>query len=309
MDINLPDLFALAGLIALFLALLGKFEIIGKVVIPPFPLHLRLCCGLGGLLFIGMSIWLYLRPPSSQGEPETTEFHPQHQQASHQIENQNPSQTLSLSPCIGRIPGNLESFPVFPNYNPSGYMGDIGDIKVRKSSEGVTFTYEIGGRGPHEWEYKYLDNGELNANPCQFAGVMYLHPANNFGQVPSFDLRAFRRAVSWQARSLTGEVVVEFLIGGINWIWDNENRIKIKPRCPDSLNQLSLGTYTLTEKWQPPFEVDLSYIPEEEFQNVIGGFAWIISWADNDIQVNKEGKGPKAPRTFVIEIRNIRYER
>lgn len=209
-------------------------------------------------------------------------------------------------PCTGRSPGISESFSVYPNYDPSGYMGDTGDIRdPARGSEGVCFTYEVGGRGPREWEWKYVDC-ELNPNPARFVGVMYL--CCGWGQQPGFDLRAFRRAVAWEARSLSDEVNVEFVIGGINWVWDEQEKIKVKPPCPDSLWRKSLGTYTLTEEWQS-FQVDLSNMPEEEFVNVIGGFSWIITWGSNEIQPNEGGTGPQEPKTFEIEIRNIRYER
>jgi len=213
-----------------------------------------------------------------------------------------------VEPVIGRSPGKPESFSVYPNYDPSGYMGDTGDIvNVNKDPEGVRFTYEARGRGTHEWQWKYI-NGVLNPNPARFAGVMYLCPPNNWGQEPGFNLRAFRRAIAWEARSLSDEVNVEFVIGGINWVWDEEKEVKVSPPCPDSLRRKSLGIYTLTEQWQS-FEVELPDIPKEEFVNVIGGFAWLITWGSNEIQPNETGTGPKEPRTFVIEICNIRYER
>jgi hypothetical protein len=210
--------------------------------------------------------------------------------------------------CIGRSPGSSEFFSVYPDYEPSGYMGDTGDIvDVSKGLESVRFKYEVKGMGPHHWDLKYI-NGKLNENPAKFAGILYLSPPNNFGQEAAFDLRADSRAIEWEARSLIGEVDVEFVIGGVNWVWDDEKKIKIKPPCPCSLRRKPLGTRTLTKEWQP-FEVDLSNMPKEEFMNVIGGFAWVITWGSNDIQVNETGTGPEQSKTFEIEIRNIRYKK
>jgi hypothetical protein len=209
---------------------------------------------------------------------------------------------------MGRSPGSPESFSVYPDYDPSGYMGDIGDIvNVEKGPEGVRFTIEVGGQGPHEWEWKYVQ-GELNPDPAKFAGVMYL--CCGWGEKPGFDLRAFHRKIAWEARSLSGEVNVEFVIGGVDWIWDDGKRVKISPHCPDSLRQKRLGTYLLTGEWKS-FEADLADIPEEEFVNVIGGFAWIITWGSNGIELNKTPTppAPEEPETFIIEIRNVRYER
>lgn len=188
-------------------------------------------------------------------------------------------------------------------------MGDIGDlIDPAKGPIGVRFRYDVQGRGPQEWDLKYLANKELNPNPAKFAGVMYL--CCGFGDRPGFDLRAFRRAIAWEARSLSGEVNVEFVIGGIDWIWDEINRVKVSPPCPDSLKRKPLGIKTLNEQWQS-FEVVLSDKPEEEFENVIGGFAWMITWGSSKIELNPTTTppAPKNPTNFEIEIRNIRYEK
>lgn len=217
--------------------------------------------------------------------------------------------SISQGEHIGKPPGNSSSFVVYPEYDPSGYLGDIGDISVEKGSASVRFTYETNGRGPHEWEYKYIDN-EFNLIPCQFAGVMYLNPPNNWGEDANggFDLRDTRQVVKWEARSMTGVVNVEFVIGGINWKWDEKTKERIAAPYPDSLPRHSLGTKTLSEDWQS-FEADISNIPEENFRSVVGGFAWVISWGSNQVQINDSMTGPEQSRTFTIEIRNIRYER
>jgi hypothetical protein len=210
--------------------------------------------------------------------------------------------------------GRDKTFSVYPNYDPSGYMGDIGDlIEVAKEPEMVRFTYEAEGREDHEWDLKYIQNAgesipQLNPNPAQFAGVTYLNPPNNWGTVPDggFDLRNFSQAITWEARSLTGEVNVEFVIGGVTWIWDEDARAKVEAPYPDSMDRTSLGIYSLTSDWQS-FEVDLSNIPKEEFQYVVGGFAWVINWGSNGVKLNEEGTGSEELKTFIIEIRNIEY--
>lgn len=236
------------------------------------------------------------------------------------IDTPTPTTTLTDIPTpdgrIGKPPDNSEIFFVYPKYHPSGYMGDIGDITVAELPEAVRFIYEAKGRGApeephkgsHEWEYKYI-NGELNLNPAKFAGVMYLNPPNNFGVDPNggFDLRSIRRVIKWEARSVEREVNVEFVIGGVTWIWDDESRERQDAPYPDSMPRLSLGIKTLTEDWQS-FEFDLSGKPEDDFKRVVGGFAWVISWGSNGVQLNEEGT-PEPSKTFTIEIRNIRYER
>ncbi len=218
--------------------------------------------------------------------------------------------TFTPSPCeIGRPPGNLQSFYIGQDYyHPSGIMGDIGDVNIVRDVGQDRFTYETIGREPHEWEYKYI-NGTPNPRPAQFAGVMYFDPPGNFGQEPGFDLRGIHRVLKWEARSVTGEITVEFIIGGAVWVWDEKERKRVSPSCPDSLRRVSLGMKKITESWQS-FEYVLANIPEDNFKNVIGGFAWIIAWGDK-VQLNPTATPPRSlqPKTFTIEIRNIRYER
>jgi hypothetical protein len=94
-------------------------------------------------------------------------------------------------------------------------MGDIGDITPEKvpGERLIRFRYEAQGRGPHEWDHKYVD-GELNPSPAKFAGVMFLD--GDWARTASgFDLRG-KRVVRWEARSLEGDVYVKFLAGGSN---------------------------------------------------------------------------------------------
>jgi len=219
------------------------------------------------------------------------------------------SPVSNVSQCITRRLSGGKDFSMYPDYDPSGLMGDIGDITtVQKNTDGVRFRYETQGRGPHEFEWKYVD-GQLNTKPAQFAGVMYLSPPNNFGNQPGFDLRATRRVIKWEARSISGPANVEFVIGGVTWRWDHQQKKIVGVDCPDSLERNPLdGIKTLNGEWQS-FEVDLSNLPPEEFSNVIGGFGWVISWGANGVELDSSTGLPKAPKTFEIEIRNIRYER
>jgi len=210
-------------------------------------------------------------------------------------------------PRTGKSTGLSASFAVYPNYNPSGYVGDIGDIKsVAKEPGGlVRFTYEAKGRGPHEWEYKYLDDGSLNPAPCKFAGVLYLDPPNNFGTDPrgGFDLRG-RHMLTWKARSLNGSVYVEFVIGGVTWMWDEKTHTRVEVPYPESLPRTSLGIIKLTETWQT-FHYDLSALSQDELRDVVAGFGWVITWDSNGVQFTGSGQ----PTTFTIEIQDIAYER
>lgn len=213
------------------------------------------------------------------------------------------------TPIPTDTPAQPEVFLVSSNYDPSGYMGDTGDITVAKLPNVDQFIYETEGRGPHEFEFKYI-GGELNPNPAQFAGVMYLNPPGAFGTDPDggHNLQNFQRVLKWEARSVEGEVNVEFVIGGVTWIWDDQTQMKKPALHPDTMGRTSLGTKTLTKEWQS-FEYDLSHKLEEEFERVVGGFAWVISWGSNGLKLKEDKTGPEESETFIIEIRNIRYER
>lgn len=209
--------------------------------------------------------------------------------------------------CLGKLPAGGTSFSISDNYAPSGYMGDIKDIVVEQLDGTTRFTYETTGKGTHEWDYTYV-GGEINNEPAGFGGVMYLNPPNNWGRQPGYDLRDFRRTLKWEARSLTGAVQVVFVIGGIDWEWDHiKKEQNYKLRCPDSMPRKAT-TKTLNEQWQS-FDMELSNLPPEYFSSVVGGFAWLIEWGSNGVTFNKKRDGSETTKKFIIEIRNIRYER
>jgi hypothetical protein len=209
------------------------------------------------------------------------------------------------TPRTGKPTGNGASFAVFPSYDPSGYVGDIGDLSVTEETGLVHFVYTTNGKGPHEWEWKYLDDGTLNPNPCGFAGVLCLNPPNDWGRKDphgGFDLRG-RKTLTWKARSLSGPVSVKFVIGGVVWQWDGQTHMQVAVPYPDSMPWTPLGIQKLTSTWQT-FIYNLSAVPQEYLRAVVAGFGWEISW-NNALQ----GTGSEQPQTFIIEIQDISYER
>lgn len=214
---------------------------------------------------------------------------------------------------VGTTPPDVEMFRVAPYYDPSGLMGDTGDVAVAASPEDVVrFNYETKGRGPHEWDWKFV-NGVRNPNPAKFAGVMWLNPPNAWGDLPEcgYDLRRFRGTVVWEARSIGGRVNVEFLIGGVTWLWKQDEHGKwFRSPAPygDSMPRISLGIRSLSEEWQP-FEASLSDLPEENFTRVVGAFGWTASWSNNAVESNDEGTAPVEPKKLTFEIRDLRYKK
>jgi hypothetical protein len=196
--------------------------------------------------------------------------------------------------CKPIIPN--QPFSVIDYYDPSGQIGDIGDIISVNKTEGVIqFKYEPKGSPPHKWEYTY-ENGALSNNPAKFAGIVLLDPPNNFGTNPQggYDLRPVSGKIQWEARSLQGNATVDFFIGGINWIWDEKILVKVEAPYPDSMPYVHLSSPFLNSQWQT-HKVDLSHLPDDYFRCVIGALGWSIAW------------GADRPSQYIIEIRNITY--
>ena len=214
--------------------------------------------------------------------------------------------------CIrkGKPTGSSDSISVLEKYDPSGIMGDVGDIQVERMIGFHRFIYKTYGRGPHEWDYKYIADS-LNPLPAKFAGVMYLNPPNNWGIDPNggFDLRRLSQRIEWEARcDEVDSVNVEFIIGGVNWIWENAE--KVGSPYPCSMPRVSLGIKTLTSEWQHfEYKFSESALPKKYFCSVVGGFAWVISWGSNGIEINENGTKPVQPKTFIIDIRNVFYKK
>jgi hypothetical protein len=190
-------------------------------------------------------------------------------------------------------------FDLLTYYSPSGFMGDIGDIKKDEEpgNDLVRMMYEAKRRGPHEWDHKYIA-GKINPRPCRFAGIMLLD--GDWGRTPrGYDLRGSSK-ISWEARSLIGIMFVRFLAGGVDWIWDEKAKSKAAAPYPDSLPLLQLGQPELAEQWQR-FEFPLDKnVRAADLRAVIAPFGWIISLDSN--------QGHDPPGMFILEVRNISYE-
>jgi hypothetical protein len=213
------------------------------------------------------------------------------------------------TPLTGKAVPN-ESF--LNNYGIM-YMGDTGDIQFSKLPSGLGFVYETNGKGPHQWEYKYL-NGKENPSPAQFAGIMLVDGDGGNKANDGYDLRGYKE-ISWKACAEggsdfneDGNVVVEFVAGGIDWRI-NDTAMKKEPvPFPDSLPRQTLGIYSLRKC--PETEVisfSLSKMRPGYLQKVIGGFGWVISWAPNGVAQNSDGTGPEKAKTFKIIISDVRY--
>lgn len=217
----------------------------------------------------------------------------------------------------GKPTNAVKSFMVDQSYRPTQYMGDISDIETvgaGSTTNSVIFKYTTNGEGPHEFEWKYVD-GKLNANPAQFAGIMFIDSVGAGGTDTNngYDLRGYK-FIKWEARSIQSNVKVKFVIGGVTWVWDHETGEKIPAPCPDSLKSavnIQGAGVTLNKSWQE-FQFDLTSLNPESLQHVVGAFGWVITWGDNGVNLITSADNiviPENPKTFEIEIRNIRYEK
>jgi hypothetical protein len=206
-------------------------------------------------------------------------------------------------------------FAVYPAYSPTGKMGDVGDIEIKYGEDSVIFVYRPQGNKPYEydWKYKADGNGDMaeNPEPAKFAGVMFLKPENNFGDLRNggMNLQAVRRQLRWEACCDEGDVNVRFSIGGISWKWLGMQKTEVA--YPDSMPKVTLARkgensgadtdiFPLTEQYQT-FTADLSKYPADFFRQVENAFAVTIDWASNNIPDRNSG------RTFTIRIKNIEY--
>jgi hypothetical protein len=187
---------------------------------------------------------------------------------------------------------------------PTIVTGDVGDVQINLLPDGAAqFIYEPKGRGPHEWEYKYSDDGELNTEPARQAGVVWTKPPVNdsaLAPTPGIDLRSHRPThIQWQARSNGSNVWVAFHLGGMVWQWQKQllGWKKVAMPAPDSVPYIPLGVHKLTSDWQS-FDVAL---PEGvDLSHVVNGFACTANWEDNQVTY------PAATK-FDFQIRDLRY--
>ena len=158
------------------------------------------------------------------------------------------------------------------HYEPSGWMGDTGDIRLDECWRGTTHTgstavkveYTAQGTGP------YYGCGGLS--PCNLAGVYWQDPAHNWGDRPGgYDLTGARGLAFW-ARGEKGGEWISFKAGGVGCG---------ATAYPDSLcpaQILDPAPISLTNTWQAytiPLSSDLT------LSNVVGGFLWAAASEDH----------------------------
>ena len=115
--------------------------------------------------------------------------------------------------------------PAVKNFAPSGYMGDVSDLRVMG---GYTNTHQ---EGVACLKVNYGAGGEMG-----WAGMVWQNPANNWGEIDGgYNLSAAKRLTFW-ARGEKGGEVVEFKLGGM------------ASAHPDS-DSVSTGDVVLKPEW------------------------------------------------------------
>ena len=163
-----------------------------------------------------------------------------------------------------------KSFPEFiiyqdknssTHYTPSGYMPTGECIKMddgwqqncRDGKTCIKVIYDVpcSNKGRH------------------WAGVYWLHPADNWGDKKGgYNLTGAKRLVFWARGEKGGEQIAEFKIGGVGM-----NR-----EYPDS-DAASIGPVILTNQWRE-YTIDLR---GKDLSSISGGFAWIANVDDNPL--------------------------
>lgn len=128
---------------------------------------------------------------------------------------------------------NNSIFPPVKNFSPSGYMGDIADLKLAGSYKNL-----------HQEGYPCLKVTYMADGHMGWSGVSWQNPANNWGEFDGgYNLTKAKKLSFW-AKGEKGGEIVEFKLGGT------------AANYPDSEN-LTTGSITLTNEWTQ-YIVDLS---------------------------------------------------
>lgn len=157
-----------------------------------------------------------------------------------------------------------KKFPVFcvytddlskrNHYYPSGWMGDVQDIKF----SGVY--QENKGLGSTCLRITYLARRSK-----QWAGIYWQNPPNNWGTVQGgYDLRGATAVTFWARGEKGGEKISEFKIGGLTG------------KNPDS-DVAWIGPIKLKKQWTQ-YKIDLT---DKDLRYISGGFCFTLIKIDN----------------------------
>ena len=143
--------------------------------------------------------------------------------------------------------------PPVRNFAPSGYMGDVSDLRVMG---GYTNLHQ---EGVACLKVSYAAGGEMG-----WAGMVWQNPANNWGESDGgYNLSQAKRLTFW-ARGEKGGEVVEFKLGGM------------ASQHPDS-DSVSTGDVVLKNEWTE-YTLDLK---AANLMYISAGFGFVLKQEPN----------------------------
>ncbi|MFA5099650.1 MAG: hypothetical protein WC547_02060 [Candidatus Omnitrophota bacterium] len=153
------------------------------------------------------------------------------------------------------------------HYVPSGWMGDVGDIKMNDQATGNPYS------GTTCIEFTYTAKKSQGQG---WSGVFWQNPPNNWGSKKGgFDLTGMTKLTFWARGAKGGEVLQKIAVGGIKGTYGDSATVESGPiELTDTWKQYTIN---LVGK-------DLSYIS--------GGFNWVIT-ADHN---------PEGAKFFIDDI-------
>ena len=152
--------------------------------------------------------------------------------------------------------------PSLSHFAPSGFMPDgkcvaINDVWVDNCG---------GNRSCYQVKF----NRDCTATSTGWAGIYWLEPANNWGDVKGgFNLTGAKKLMFW-ARGEKGGEVVTFKMGGVG----------MGHQYPDTDTASSQPT-VLTKDWKE-YSIDLT---GKDLTHIIGGFAWVGTAKENQSNI------------------------
>jgi exo-beta-1,3-glucanase (GH17 family) len=157
------------------------------------------------------------------------------------------------------------------HYYPTGMMGDTGDIHIDECWPGdahsgtasIRAKYDAQGQGP----------SICDTATCNWAGVSWQDPANNWGDRPGGYNLTGARGVTFWAKGAVGGELISFKVGGVGCDTTAPYRDSL---CP--ARALDPAPIYLTNTWQLYTITLSSSLP---LTRVVGGFLWSASHEDN----------------------------
>jgi hypothetical protein len=179
-----------------------------------------------------------------------------------------PASTVDAAAASG--PVSLP-FTVSDDFQPTGFMGDSpADFNaITMSSDSSQCPARVSGAVGVCYSVQWtplIASGQSSA----WVGVYWQYPGNNWGAQPGRAVQPGATKVTFAAAGAAGGEQIEFIVGGVN----------VGPATgdgglPNADSFKASKLVTLTKGWST-YEIPLT---GDEYQKVIGGFAWSITAA------------------------------